>query len=308
MTQHYDLIGDVHGQATKLRRLLVELGYREHRGFYHHPSRKVIFLGDFIDRGPENLETVAIARAMVEAGTALAVMGNHEFNALAYHTPDPDEPGEYLRRHTEKNRHQHGAFLAEVAHDPAAHAGVMDWFRTLPVYLDLPEFRVVHACWHPEMLVELDAWLAPGARLHTDLLVRASRKGRREYTVVEMFLKGMEVALPAPHFFVDKDGHRRERMRVRWWDESARDFAAAALPGEGLGDSLAHVPLATGELPGYAGDKPLFIGHYWLTGEPEPLNRTVACVDYSAGHGGPLCAYRWQGESMLEAGHFVGVD
>lgn len=308
MTQHYDLIGDIHGHAGKLRRLLSALGYREHNGLYHHLNNRVIFLGDFIDRGSENLETVAIAKAMVEAGTALAVMGNHEFNALAYHTPDPDQPGEFLRRHTEKNNRQHSTYLAEVKHEPGAHGAVMDWFRTLPMYLDLPAFRVVHACWHPQMRTELDAWLAPGARLPADLLVRASRKGRREYEVVEVFLKGMEMDLPAPHFFLDKDGHRRERMRVRWWDEGVADYASAALPGDGPGEVLAGVALPTGVLPGYAGDKPVFVGHYWLTGEPAPLKPTVACVDYSAGNGGPLCAYRWQGERELEAGHFVAVD
>jgi len=308
MSQHYDLIGDIHGHAAKLRQLLAELGYREHQGVYHHPRNRVVFLGDFIDRGPAQLETVAIVRAMVETGNALAVMGNHEFNALAWHTPDPEHSGEYLRRHTEKNHHQHRAFLAEVAHHPTRHAAVMDWFRSLPLYLELPGFRVVHACWHATLLAELRPWLAPGTRLSHDLLVRASRKGRREYTVVEVFLKGLEMALPAPHFFRDKDGHRRERMRVRWWDDSVRDYAAGALPGEGLGEALAAVPLAAGMVPGYTADKPVFIGHYWLTGEPAPLGPKVACVDYSAGNGGPLCAYRWQGETTLEAGHFVAVD
>ena len=63
---------------------------------------------------------------MVDAGSALAVMGNHELNAIAWHTPDPDEPGEYLRpripqpKWGAKNRTQHEAFLAEVEADPAA--------------------------------------------------------------------------------------------------------------------------------------------------------------------------------------------
>jgi calcineurin-like phosphoesterase family protein len=83
------------------------LGYADDGDRYWHPSRTVIFLGDFIDRGPRQREAVNIARAMVRRGTALAVMGNHEFNALAYHAPDPQRPGEYLRPHTDKNRQQH---------------------------------------------------------------------------------------------------------------------------------------------------------------------------------------------------------
>ncbi len=56
--------------------------------------------GKFIDRGPEIRRTLQIACAMVDAGTARAVIGNHEFNALLYHTKGPE--GEWLREHDEK--------------------------------------------------------------------------------------------------------------------------------------------------------------------------------------------------------------
>ena len=107
----YDIIGDIHGYASVLKRLLVKLDYVEDAGVWRHPQRKVIFLGDFIDRGPEQVEVVEIARRMVEAGHALAVMGNHEFNAVAWATADEARPGEFLRAHSSKNRHQH-AFAA----------------------------------------------------------------------------------------------------------------------------------------------------------------------------------------------------
>ena len=48
----YDIVGDVHGQADKLEALLLAMGYRQHAGAYWHPTRKAIFVGDFIDRGP----------------------------------------------------------------------------------------------------------------------------------------------------------------------------------------------------------------------------------------------------------------
>ena len=106
----YDIIGDIHGCADTLRALLTKLDYEKRDGVYRHPDRQVIFLGDFIDRGPQQREVIDIARGMVEAGSALAVMGNHEFNAIAYHTPDPEGDG-FLRPHSEKNRKQHRAFL-----------------------------------------------------------------------------------------------------------------------------------------------------------------------------------------------------
>ena len=93
----YDIIGDIHGQAGKLEALLRTLGYRDTAGAWRHPERQAIFVGDFIDRGPAQVRSVHIVRRMVDAGAALAVMGNHELNAIAWHTPDPRHLGQYLR-------------------------------------------------------------------------------------------------------------------------------------------------------------------------------------------------------------------
>jgi polynucleotide kinase-phosphatase len=75
----YDVIGDVHGCATELEELLALLGYAEEDGAYGHPDgRRAVFVGDLVDRGPRILDTVRIARTMVERGSALAVPGNHD--------------------------------------------------------------------------------------------------------------------------------------------------------------------------------------------------------------------------------------
>ena len=89
---YYDIIGDIHGYADKLHDLLEKLGYEKTAGVFGHPTRKVIFLGDFIDRGPQQKQVLDTAMAMVHNHQALAVMGNHELNALAYHTLDPNTP------------------------------------------------------------------------------------------------------------------------------------------------------------------------------------------------------------------------
>ena len=94
----YDIIGDIHGNSEKLTHLLHKLGYRHHLSAWRHPDRSAIFVGDFIDRGPGQLETIRIVRAMLDAGTASAVMGNHEFNAIAWYMPDPEGDGLHLRR------------------------------------------------------------------------------------------------------------------------------------------------------------------------------------------------------------------
>ena len=89
MDQHYDIIGDIHGHADELIKLLEHLGYQNSTSGYKHEKRKVIFLGDFIDRGEhlkQHKKLLEVVMTMVNNGHALAVMGNHEFNALAFHT------------------------------------------------------------------------------------------------------------------------------------------------------------------------------------------------------------------------------
>ena len=95
----YDIIGDIHGQADKLEALLRTLDYRDTAGAWRHPERQAIFVGDFLDRGPAQVRAIDIARRMVDAGVALAVMGNHELNAIAWHTPDAKHRGDFLRPH-----------------------------------------------------------------------------------------------------------------------------------------------------------------------------------------------------------------
>ena len=85
----YDLIGDIHGHAKELIMLLKKLGYKNNRGFFEHSKgRKVIFLGDYIDRGKEEEKVIDIVKGMVDNNQALAILGNHEYNAICYATKD----------------------------------------------------------------------------------------------------------------------------------------------------------------------------------------------------------------------------
>ena len=115
--QGYDLVGDIHGHADALHRLLHELDYAEVEGVFRHPERQMIFVGDFIDRGPQQREVLRIARSMCEAGTAMAVMGNHEFNAIGWAAQNKD--GAFLRNHSEKNASQHAKFLRQIGENSA---------------------------------------------------------------------------------------------------------------------------------------------------------------------------------------------
>ncbi|MCP3991601.1 MAG: polynucleotide kinase-phosphatase, partial [Actinomycetia bacterium] len=70
---------DVHGCHEELIQLLAELGYDVSADVVSHPAgRRVVFLGDLVDRGPGVAEVLDLAMTMVEAGTALCILGNHE--------------------------------------------------------------------------------------------------------------------------------------------------------------------------------------------------------------------------------------
>ncbi len=304
-SSHYDIIGDIHGQAGKLEALLRVMGYAVEDGVWRHPSRTVIFVGDFVDRGPGQIETYRLVRAMTDAGTALAVMGNHEFNAIAWSIPDG--AGDFLRRHSCKNKGQHQVFLDAIAGDAALYAEMIDWWLDLPLWLDLPGLRIVHACWHAPMMLDLSPRLRSGNRLSRDLMVACSTPGQPEYRAIETLLKGVEAELPDGCYFLDKDGNRRTAVRVRWWDETATTFRTAALLPQDEALALPDTSLPAGALCGYDSDKPLFIGHYWLTGAPALLAPIIACVDYSAGNRGPLVGYRWSGEASLNVSNFVSA-
>lgn len=296
----YDLIGDIHGHADPLERLLTTLGYSQRQGIYKHPERKVIFLGDFIDRGPKIRETLAIVRPMVESGAALSVMGNHELNALAFHTPDPTKPGEHLRPHNQKNSNQHAETMRQVPADELASS--LDWFRTLPLWLDLDGVRVVHACWDETRMAKIRGPVTD------EFLCSACLSDGGLFEPVEAILKGKEVTLPAGATFRDKDGHERLATRVKWYESPAghtyRTYAMASEPIES--DKPLPEEVARAAVPYPEDAVPVFVGHYWLNGsQPELLRRNIACVDWSVAKGGFLCAYRWNGEQELDARQFV---
>lgn len=318
---NYDIIGDIHGHADALKALLASMGYRETADSWRHSQRQAIFVGDFIDRGPEQVETVTVVRRMVDAGSAQAIMGNHEFNAIAWFTPDPANPGEFLRRHNspkhgQKNREQHKAFLAEVEGTPR-HREIINWFHALPLWLDLPELRVVHACWHPHFMDYLQPQLAEGNRLNAELMIAASREPDNEaekdttepsvFKAVEALTKGIEIPLPGERSFQDQDGHTRRRVRVRWWDPDATTYPAASMLADGLREQLPDEPIPAHARIADRRGKPVFFGHYWLSGAPAPQNRHAACVDYSVAKGGKLVAYRWGGEPSLAESNFHWV-
>ncbi|MGK0417627.1 MAG: hypothetical protein ACJAST_002730, partial [Halopseudomonas sp.] len=194
--QGYDVIGDVHGCAQTLTQLLARMGYAKQAGVWRHPTRKALFLGDIIDRGPRIREALHLVHDMVEAGAASCIMGNHEINALAWITPAPAGSGrQYIREHTERNRRQIQDTLEQFAAWPEEWEYFLDWFYTLPLFMDMGEIRLVHACWDDNLIKPFAAQYQNGC-IDREFLEAATDHESFASQVLERLLRGIDMRLP----------------------------------------------------------------------------------------------------------------
>ncbi len=304
----YDIIGDIHGCASTLRRLLAKMGYQKQQGVYRHKDRQAIFLGDIIDRGPHIREALHLVRDMVEAGSAQIVMGNHEYNALCYMAPVEPGSNEYLRPHTP----HHNRLIAETLEQFQGHEqewkDFLGWFSGLPLFLETDDWRVVHACWDHQG-IEQYVRLYNTNRLLPELLKESVNWDSFVGKTVDTLLRGTEIVLPDCQIMVGRDGHKRNFFRTKFWAESPETYGDVVYQPDPLPLELEQrrlTELEKEQLHYYPReDKPLFFGHYWLQGRPKPIRSNLACLDYSAVKFGRLVAYRMDHEKALDVNKFV---
>jgi len=331
-----DIIGDVHGEADALRSLLSRLGCDPDR---RTAERPIAFVGDLVDRGPNSPEVVEMVMALIDAGVAQCVLGNHELNILL----GSRKEGNGWLWGDESDHHQYivdGAVHTEcfesVLATPQQRERYIAFFKTLPLVLQRPDLRVVHACWHgpsvarlPEQVDivsltnrwdeeinrDLDArgirqqerderdefanLLRLDVRPTRDLNAHAVAAGERQSKhPVKVITSGREVRVPFESiFFVG--GKWRFVQRFDWWNH-------------------------------YDEQPAVVVGHYWRrrigtwsAGKPDSWSteqytdwtgprRNVFCVDYSVGRrfaerargthdgfDGGLAAMRWPEQTLV---------
>src|SRR5699024_3104769 len=201
---------------------------------------------------------------------------------------------------SEKNIKQHAETIAAFENREEEFEMYLEWFKTLPLFYETDKFRAVHACWDYKSIEYLKNHL-DNNRLTDELLHASVIKNTPLYDAKENTLKGKVLALPDGLSFLDKDDHRREDMRIRWWKELSNvtykdlqvdntDLKIPTIPVIGLEDSDYYKPE----------DKPVFFGHYWLKEDTPSLFRdNICCLDYSVADDGHLVAYSFDGESKL---------
>jgi len=303
-----DIVGDVHGELDALRALLAAAGYDSHGR--HPEGRRLVFIGDLVDRGPDSPGVLHLVRDMVNSGLAHAILGNHELNLLRAERKAGNDW--FWGEHTHHDqRYQPWAWA-----QPAADAGTLEFFSSLPLALVREDLRIVHAAWHGPSVAAVQA-LPAGADLgtcfadwdqHADAQVEASGlvaaaraekaawrhhfadpaaampmltavgqldEAKQMLNPLRVLTSGVERCAGTPFF---ASGQWRFAERVRWWDD-------------------------------YTDEVPVVVGHYWRQflpldrqalgkGDPDLFlgvgpqdwlgpRGTVFCVDFSVGG-------RWQ--------------
>ena len=286
----YDIIGDIHGHYDELITLLTGMKYRKKDEVYVHPEGRLpIFVGDLIDRGPKIRETIEFVKNMVDNKLALCIAGNHEYNAVNFWKLTKNSTG-YYRKHCRANIIQHFATIKAFQNRDEEWETYLKWMENLPIIIEMDNFRVVHASYHPSVLKMVNK-ISQISKNPNYLIQSLSREGDDAdwhvddkltvQDITEKVLKGTETKLPDGIHFYDKDKTKRTKARIKWWLKPQNNTYNNYLePLAGQQAILKDMPVDVNlidsyYLDGYSeNEKPVYFGHYWL----QMNNDTGQCI------------------------------
>jgi hypothetical protein len=298
-----DIVGDIHGEIDALKDLLGHLGY-EADGV-HPLGRRLVFIGDLTDRGPDSPALINVVSGLVARGLAQCLLGNHELNLLREARKEGN--GWYFKESHDRRK---GKFLDSRPIAADRRADVTEFLSRLPLALERDDLRLVHAAWHSMSIAAIRLSTTSVLELYqkhharavglgndTGLSFRAkAEEGQwgeglsnpdvsvsmlpaiaaldalyQDANPVRIVTSGLERIAETPFF---ASGKWRMVNRSRWWDE-------------------------------YHEDIPVIVGHYWRwptgssrdalsNGEPDLFDglapqqwfgarRNVFCVDFAVG-------------------------
>ncbi len=175
-----DIIADVHGEIDALRQILSHLGYRDNSSHPH--GRRLVFLGDLTDRGPDCPAVVRLVDRLCSDGLAQCLLGNHELNLLR--GEKKHGAGWFFGEEREDLDHS-GRGVPQVPADQATRECALRLFRTLPLALERDDLRIVHACWS-NVAIER-------ARCESDVVSFCSREETRIQEEMQRFERDQDV-------------------------------------------------------------------------------------------------------------------
>lgn len=286
----YTIIPDLHADYERLERSLEHVG-----------SDAIFFLGDLIDAGSatetcNDLKVLKKVRSLMENHGAQCILGNHELNAILFHRKSK-VTGEFFRSHDQSKTRQHQSFIE--AFGVATHEA-LEWtswmLNKMPLWIDLPGLRLVHAQWDHNAIKEV-AKRRPKGYLKFDDLEEVAQKKTAFAKAVEILTTGAEFPLPNKASFKDKNGTTRTRVRLAWWMPKGTTWKEAALsvdersqlPNTKVPDHVID-SLSYKEI-----DSPVLVGHYKIQGPLRILYDKATSIDFP----NTFCVYKWNGEKVL---------
>jgi hypothetical protein len=218
-----DIVGDVHGEIGALNSLMSHLGYD---GDGCHPDgRRLVFLGDLTDRGPDSPAVVDLVQQLVESERAQCVLGNHDLNILLGDRKH-DNHWFYGEEWSLDGSDQ---ITPAVLADETTRQRVTDFFKTLPVALEREDLRVIHACWD-QAAIEIARRADDVVTLHHQHAAEIAAEHQQKPGMdpvergleiqnrnpVRMLTSGPECRAAEPFW---SSGKQRWQERVHWWRE-----------------------------------------------------------------------------------------
>ncbi len=330
-----DIVGDVHGEIDALRALFGKLGYDEAGS--HPDARRLVFVGDLCDRGPDSPAVIELVKGLVERGRAQCVVGNHELNLLR----NEQKHGNHW--YFEGDHSHHEATFGPTKRVTAEEAiAIRAFLCTLPVALERTDLRVVHAAWrtadveacracHGTVLAAYDDFDRQAQE--TEQAKRLAVAGRAERHAYDKAIKAETPAPPFLHNVAAHEEYYQMSNPIRVLTSGVERIAKSPFYAAGKWRFVERVRWWTD----YQDATPVVFGHYWrwwdrsshaiyskgepnLFDEEQPCGwhrnaegRAVAfCIDYSAGarfkerkHGrtakfhGRLAALRWPEQEVV---------
>jgi len=298
-----DIVGDIHGEIDALRDLLRHLGYGSDG--IHPEGRRLVFVGDLTDRGPDSPAVLDLVSEWVSQGLAQCVLGNHELNLLRQARKEGN--GWYF---DDNQDHRENKFLGSRPVDPAKRLALEAFLSGLPLALERADLRVVHAAWHKDSIDAIRS--SPGSALdlyqhHHDRALRLGEDtGLAQRAKLEKQCIGDSLT--------DKSRQPALLPGIAALDALHQDANPVSIVTSGLERVAERVFFASGKwrmvdrFPWwneYREDIPVIIGHYWRwptaaarnshsRGEPDLFGKhavhqwfgargNVFCVDFAVG-------------------------
>lgn len=135
-----DIIGDIHGMYNELLELIESMGYVINKSGVTHPEgRKLVFLGDYIDRGYDSLKTILLVKLAVESGH-YAIRGNHEEMLIQSITNDGKSDIIYAKSISSAGTIDKVLRMSDVDKNE-----LISFISSLPSYLTHKNYAFVHA-------------------------------------------------------------------------------------------------------------------------------------------------------------------